>query len=187
MPSLGDTANQALAVLNQINTNTQASAQTETLIKGDTADIKAELGVIETTLQSGFTNLGQGLFAILEQAKETNSLLTAEVAQNTTIICWLTNIADVLCRIMRKTNIEIALQTEMNEDLERIGKTLALVHAREALEVHREEALEEKIEKCCPPEQVPPEPCYEPCQSPEIVIYNPKGGSWQPPGSATIA
>src|SRR4051812_39728807 len=113
MPSLGDIANSVLAVLNQIQTNTDATSQSTALIKGDTADIKSKLDTIETTLQAGFSMTGLGLFAILEQEKATNSLLREEVEQNKTIICWLANIADVLCRIMRKTNIEVELQTEM--------------------------------------------------------------------------
>ena len=139
MPSLQDVANQILAVLNQVQTNTAASAATEVQIKGDTADIKTKLDTIESTLQSGFLSMEQGLFAILQQELETNSLLISEVAQNKTIICWLTNIADVLCRIMRKTNTEVELQTDMREMLEHLEKIEELVHAEAAVQVHRVE------------------------------------------------
>jgi hypothetical protein len=186
MPSLQDVANQILGVLNQVQTNTAASANTELQIKGDTANINTKLDTIESTLQAGFLSVEQGLFAILEQEKETNSLLITEVAQNRTIICWLTNIADVLCRIMRKTNTEVDLQTDMLEMLEHLEKIEELVHAEAAVEVRREERLEAKIEECCPPPQVPPEPCYEPCVSPDITIYKPRGADWQPPGPQKV-
>src|SRR5580692_1952439 len=180
MPSLQDVANQILAVLNQVQVNTAASAATEVQIQADTAAIGAKLDTIESTLQTGFQSMEQGLFSSLQQELETNSLLLAEVAQNKTIICWLTNIADVLCRIMRKTNTEVELQTDMREMLEHLEKIEELVHAEAAVQVHREERLETKIEACCPPPQVPPEPCYEPCISPEITIYKPEGGDWRP-------
>jgi hypothetical protein len=186
MPSLQDVANQILGVLNQVQANTAASATTELQIKGDTADIKTKLDGIESTLQNGFLSVDQGLFAILEQEKETNSLLIAEVAQNNTIICWLTNIADVLCRIMRKTNTEVELQTHMRDVLEHLAKIEELVHSEAAVQVERDERLETKIEECCPPTEPPPEVCYEPCESPDITIYKPRGSDWQPPKKDNI-
>lgn len=181
MPSLQDVANQILGVLNQVQTNTASSASTEVQIKADTTDIKNKLDTIESTLQFGFLAVEQGLFAILEQEKETNSLLIAEVAQNKTIICWLTNIADLLCRIMRKTNTEVELQTEMRDVLEHLKRIEELVHSEETIEVQRQEQLELKIEECCPPPVPPVEVCYDACESPDTTIYKPRGSDWQPP------
>jgi hypothetical protein len=180
MPSLGDVANQILDSLNQIQGNTSATAVNTNQIKGDTAVIRNELNAIEGTLVAGFANTEQGLFAILEQSKQTNSLLMEEVQQNNTIICWLTTIAEELCTILRLTAREVELQHDISEGLEFLNDITGLVHAREAVEVHRLERVEEKVDKCCPEPVKPVVPCFRPCETRDVDIYHPKGGDWQP-------
>jgi hypothetical protein len=174
MPSLGDVANQILNVLNQIQTNTAASAHSE-------ADIDTKLDTLQSTVKSGFIMTGQGLFAILEQQKTTNSLLLEEVEQNKTIICWLTNIANVLCEILRKTEIEVELQMAIRGALEDLDRIAELVHAREAIQLRQLDSVEDKVEKCCPKKLVEPKPCFEPCTTRDVPIHDPKGGDFQPP------
>jgi hypothetical protein len=181
VPSLGDVANQALDVLNQIQANTNASSQTDNQIKADTDDIKAELSTVETELASIQAALTQGFFAMVEQEKVANSLLLREVHQNDAIICWLTNIAEVLCRILHRTTTEVKLQTEMRETLSFLGAINELVHSRETVEIHRLDRVEDRVEDCCPPEKREPEPCFEPCKVVESPIYKPQGGEVKVP------
>ena len=181
MPSLGDVANQILNDLNQIQGNTNATALTANQIKGDTGAIRTELTAIEATLVSGFTQTELGLFAILEQSKQTNSLLMEEVEQNKTMICWLHNIADVLCQTLRLTAREVELQKKMDERLDFLVDVTELVHARETVEIERLERVEGKVDKCCPDPEKPVEPCFRPCPTHDVDIHQPKGGDWQPP------
>jgi len=181
MPSLTDIANEIKAILNNVAASTQQTAVTTNQIKADTAAANVKLDAIHGTLNNGFTMVGIGLFAIHEGQKKTNSLLEANVEQNRTMICWLTNIADVLCRMMRKMNEQIELQTDMRDSLELLRAIQELVHAREFVEAQRAAAARKAIEKCCPPPPVKPEPCFDPCNVREVDIYKPRGQDWTPP------
>lgn len=177
MPSIQDIADQIDASLNQLNANTAG-------IKTDTTEIRTELSQVDDHLQSGISTLAGGLFAILEQERRANSIALHQVAQNDTIICWLGNIAELLCGMTRKLTREIELQDRLATSLDRVEGIVELVSAREAMEYDKEQRLREEIEACCPPEQQPPEPCPEPCRSPRPDLHDPRGQDWQPPGSA---
>ena len=181
MASIQEVADQINNKLDNINANTQSTANTLGLIKGDTSDIKNKLDALHATLQSGVVLLANGLFGILEAQKKGNSLAEAQVEQNKTIICWLDNIAELLCDMKRKMNTQIEIQRGIEEATERLKKLAERVHATETVQVERLEEVERELRKCCPPRPVPPEPCPEPCKSPDIVPYNPKGQDWRPP------
>jgi hypothetical protein len=121
------------------------------------------------------------LFALHEGQKKSNTLLEANSEQNRTIICWLTNIADVLCRMMRKMNEQTTLQTDMRDSLEVMRAIFELAHAREFVEAKRLAEAHEAIEKCCPPPVSDPERCFEPCALRPVEIYEPRGQAWTPP------
>ena len=54
----------------------------------------------------------------------------------------------------------------MQEDLSDLKQLYALANPAAAVEQHRLEELERKIEECCPP-KLPKPPCvYEPCPAP---------------------
>jgi hypothetical protein len=180
MPTIQDIANQINNTLTQINQNTQDTANTAALIKGDTADLKTKLDALTAATQAGFADLSLGLFALLESHKKANSLSEVQVAQNQTIICNLENANDLLCRISRKMTDQIALQEEIRDHTKRLRLVSELVHAREAADVTRLEALEQRIDECCPPEQPRPEPCPDPCERLEVSVYEPTGQDWRP-------
>ncbi len=181
MGTIQDVADQINNKLDQINVNTQNTTNTLGLIKGDTSDIKNKLDALHATLQSGVVVLANGLFAIFEAEKKGNSLAEAQVEQNKTMICWLDNIAELLCDIKRKMNTQIEFQRAIEQETNRLKKLAERVHATETVEIERLEEVEQELRKCCPPRPVPPEPCPEPCRSPDIVVYNPKGQGWTPP------
>ena len=177
MPSIQDIADQIDASLNQLNANTAG-------IKTDTTEISTELSQVDDHLEAGVATLADGLFAILEQQRRANSIAVHQVAQNDTIICWLDNIAELLCGMTRKLTRQIELQDSLVTSLDRLEGVAELVHARAAVEFDRQRQLREEIEKCCPPERPPPEPCPEPCRTPRPDLHDPRGQDWQPPGSA---
>lgn len=180
MPSITDIATEIKAILNNVATNTQQTAVTANQIKGDTAAANAKLDAIHSKLSEGFSILTLGLFALHEGQKKTNSLLESNSEENKTIICWLANSAEVLCRMMRKMNDQTEILTDMRDSLNVMRAMLELVHAREFVESQRIAAANRAIEVCCPPSRKPPERCFEPCTLREVKIYEPRGQDWVP-------
>ncbi|HET9957484.1 MAG TPA: hypothetical protein VFQ61_23455 [Polyangiaceae bacterium] len=180
MATLAEIANQINTTLSQISSNTQDTATTAGLIKGDTADIKTRLDNIRATLQAGFTGLGLGLFACLEQLKKGNSLLELNAAQNETIICWLGKLADLECRQLRVAEHMLETTRAIALDARKVAQITEHVHADAALTVAHENRLEERIRQCCDAPPKDPGPCFEPCRQREVDIYEPRG-DWQPP------
>ena len=181
MPTIGDIANEINNTLAQIQTNTASAADTAVAIKGDTADIKTEIATLDTTFQTGVAELGGGLFAIWEVEKEVDVLLADGVQQNTAIICWLEKSAELLCRILRRVDTLIDVDTVTKDAILKTSELVDLVHAREALEVRKQAELRARIDACCPPPVPPPEPCYDPCPEPRLRTYDPQGQDWKPP------
>lgn len=179
MASLSDIANDIKNILNNIATDTHQTALTSNQIKADTAAANVKLDTINNTLQQGFALVANGLFAIHEAQKKTNTLLEENVEQNKAIICWLTIIADLLCRQLRKFNKHLVLQEDIRDSLNLLQSILQLVHAREALEVQKQIETEKKIAECCPPEEPRPEQCFEPCPVQRVPPYDPKGQDWK--------
>jgi len=170
MPSLQDVANQIKADLDQI--------------QGSTALTAGRVDTLTQHLDADTVALAQGLLAIWEVEKQSAALLDDNVQQNETIICWLQKQADLQCRILRRLDTLIEIETTTRNAVVKSEKIMELVHARETLEVDRLAALEAKIAACCPPPVPDPEPCYEPCQEGKIQRYQPKGQDWQPPQPA---
>jgi hypothetical protein len=181
MPSLSDIANDIKATLNNINTNTNQTAITAGQIKANTDAANIKLDTIEGTLVAGFDSVEHGLFALLESSKKANSLLEANSEENKTIICWVTVIADLLCRQLRKMNTQIELQTEMRDSLKVLQAISELANAEAALEAQRVAKLEAEIRRCCPPPEPQPEHCFDPCRLREVPTYPPKEQDWTPP------
>ncbi len=180
MPSLTDIANQVNNTLNQIQTNTQDTATTVGQVKGDTADIKNTLNVLVANNQAGFVSLSNGLAAIIDQQKATNNLLDYNRQQNDTMICWLANIADVLCRMLHRLDKQVALQTSMDGSLQQIKETFELVYGTETVEVLKRRELQARLDKCCPEKEPEPEHCYEPCREPDYKPYDPRVPEYKP-------
>lgn len=181
MPSLSDIANEIKASLADIKINTHQTAVTAGQIKANTDAANFKLDAIHATNAAGFDSVEHGIFALLESSKKINSLLEANSEENKAILCWLTAIADLLCRQLRKTNTQIALETEIRDSTRVLQSIAELAHAEEAIEAQRLAKLEAEIRRCCPPKEPEPERCYEPCRLREVPPYLPKEQDWMPP------
>jgi len=181
MPTLAEIANQINNTLSEIDTNTQDTATTAGLIKGDTADIKARLDTIEGTLVSGFGAVELGLFGCLEALKAADSLLKINAEQNETIICWLSTIGDLLCRQLRVMERELVVETAAKDAIVKTEQIIERVHPGETLDVDRDDAVAAKMAACCPEPTPDPGPCYKPCEERRSTPYTPKGQDWTPP------
>ena len=113
MPSIQDVADQINAKLDSINNNT---AQTVTRLNA----IDNRLNTIDNHLQAGVNELANGIFAIVELLKVTNSILDHHTNQNNTIICELKNTNDLLCGITRKLTTQLDLSEQMVQSLKRV-------------------------------------------------------------------
>lgn len=149
MPSVEQMVNEIKTILAQIETNTSLAAQQDSKIREDTDALNAGVASLLAVTEAGF-------------GKE-NHLLEVNDAQNRTIICWLSKIADMACEQIHRLDRQIELQESIDRSTHTTLQIAELVHAREALEVEREHELIAKIEKCCPPKRPEPKPCFEPC------------------------
>jgi hypothetical protein len=173
MPSIGEIANEAKALLEDIKTNTLGT-------RNNTNTIINELNQLTFTNQAGFTNLADGLGVLIQLQLQNNELLASNNKQNEAIICWLNNIAVVLCDIKHNTDDEVKIQNEMSTTLLHLDKILELVHTREAMDVLKRHELEVKMDECCPKNEPKPQPCYSECKPPRIPNYEPIKPSWKP-------
>jgi hypothetical protein len=173
MPSLGDVVNEVKAILDQVNTNTLGT-------RNNTSTIINQLTQIDGDIHAGFTNLAQGISVMIQLQAQNNDFLAANDKQNETIICWLHNIANLLCEIKRDSDAEVHMQKTISTTLTRLDKVLELVHARETVEVERQDGLERRMEECCPIKEPEPQPCFSVCESPQLPSYRPIQSDWKP-------
>jgi len=187
MPSIQDVADQINAKLDQITQNTadtvQNTADTVSAaqqIRSELVQANTRLTAIDNNLQAGFANLSQGLFAIFELEKVSVSLLDHNRQQNDTIICELVNANKLLCGITRKFTRQLELSEATLTSIDRIEGIVERVHAGAAGDYDRSLALQASIEKCCPPDEKPPERCPEPCAKADFRPTKPEGQDWKP-------
>lgn len=166
MPSIQDVADQINAKLDQINQNT--------------ADTNTKLDGLDAHLQAGVAELANGLLAIWEIQKVTNSILEHHSKQNGTIICLLENTTELLCGMTRKLTRQLDLSERLLESVERVEGIVERVEPGAAGDFDRLAELHDHIRECCPPDEVKPEPCPEACAVPEAKPYRPKGQGWKP-------
>ena len=166
MPSIQDVADQINAKLDSINNNT---AQTVN-----------RLNTIDNHLQAGVNELANGIFAIFELLKVTNSILDHHTNQNNTIICELKNTNDLLCGITRKFTKQLDLSEEMAKSLKRVEGIAERAEPAAAGDYDRDLEINERISECCPPPETKPEPCPNPCAVSEPKPHRPQGQDWKP-------
>lgn len=170
MPTIEDDIK---ALLTTIDANTAATQQNTLTTANNTA-------LLLLTSQAGFTNLADGMAVQILLQQQNNQLLYLNDKQNQAIICWLNIIASELCKLLHLTKDEVELQTEINNTLSHMNKIIELVHAREAMEVMKTDAIEQRLEECCPHVKPTPEPCYEECETPRPPDYKPIETNWKP-------
>jgi hypothetical protein len=181
MPSIQDVADQINAKLDSINNNTATTVTVLNNVRGDIAQTNARLDTLDNHLQAGIVQLANGLFAIFELLKVTNSILNHHTDQHNTIICELKNSNDLLCGITRKLTKQVTLTEELVESLDRVEGITERVHPGAAGDYDRNVELHERVSDCCPPPEPKPEPCPETCRLPEPRPYRPQGQDWRPP------
>lgn len=180
MPSIQDVADQINAKLDQVATNTANTAQNTVGIRNELVQTNSRLSQIEDTLATGFSNLSQGLFALLQVQLVALDLLDHHRKQNDTIICELANNNKLLCNIMRKLGHQLRLSEASLKSVKRIEGITERVHCCEAAEYDRNRDLIRKMEECCPPEPIPEEKCPEVCKTSIFREHQPSGQDWKP-------
>jgi hypothetical protein len=155
MATLNDAYNQLVAANSQLTT-IHGDLQT---VNTSVQDVNTSVEATTAAVENGFTQLS-GLVGY------TNQLLTYEIQQNDTIICNLTKIARQTCELVNQAALQTAAQQAMRADLHDLKQLYELANPAAAVEQHRLEVLDRKIERCCPP-KLPQPPCvYEPCATP---------------------
>lgn len=187
MPSIQDVADQINERLDLVVTHTANTAQNtaDTLavsqdMRDELVQANGRLSQINTTLQTGFTNLSQGLFALIQVQLVAVSLLDHNRKQNDTIICELVNNNELLCSIKRKLGRQLHISEAALKSLERVEGIAERVHCCEAADYDRDRELARRLEACCPPEPPPQEPCPEVCKTPDYRGREPTGQDWEP-------
>jgi hypothetical protein len=162
MASLDDAFNQ----LKIANTHLTAIDNDLQTVNASVQAVGADEQATTAAVQSGFSEL----YSLVNY---TDQLLQYEIAQNTTIICYLGKIAQQTCALLNESALQTAAQQAMREDIHDLKQLFELANPAAAVEQHRLEKLEEQVEKCCPP-PVPEPPCkFVKCEEPGPL---PKGG-----------
>ncbi len=187
MPSIQDIADQINARLDQVVTNTANTAQNTADNLAVSKDIRSELmqanarlSQIDNSLATGFANLSQGLFALVQVQRVALDLLDHHRRQNDTIICELVNNNKLLCNIMRKLGHQLRLSQASLKSVERIEGIAERVYCCEAAAYDHHRELIRRMEECCPPEPLPEEECPERCRVPDYRERKPSGQDWEP-------
>lgn len=181
MPSIQDVADQINVKLDQINNNTAATVAVGNGIRSDLGQVNTKLNTLDGHVQTGVSVLSNGLFAIWELQKVTNSILEYHSKQNDTIICLLENSNDLLCGITRKLTRQLDLSEQLVKSLKRVEGIAERTQPAAAADFDRLAELKAEIRECCPPPEPKPEPCPEACPVSKPTEYQPKGQDWAPP------
>jgi hypothetical protein len=180
MASIGDIANEAKALLEDIKTNTLGTRNNTTQIINELHTLEGEVTQLDQDTKTGFTNLAAGVQVLIQLGAQANQLSAENLEQNKTIICWLDKIAHVLCDVKHDLDAGLVEQRGMRARLTHIDAVLELVHAREAVEVAHHDKLQGEIDACCKREPQPPAPCFEDCKSRDVPPFKPIRVTWKP-------
>jgi len=172
MPSVDDVFNQLVAVngkLDQINVNTTLLAN------------------VNAALNQGFNDTVNALNVLTQVNIEALKVQYHQTRQADTMICNLEQISRNTCEILTQATIRTGLQEGMREDIASLLHMAESVHPGAAVEMHRHDALQGELAKCCPPERPRPACSYEPCERPEPLKLpklpkDPQGSDYKPEG-----
>lgn len=187
MASIQDVADQINARLDLIATSTSDTAQNTAnnvavseSIRDQLIEVNNRISQLDARLATGFANLSQGLFAILEVQRAALILLDHHRRQNDTIICELVNNNELLCTIMRRSGEQVRLLETSTTSIQRIEGILEFTHCAEAAEYDRHREVIRRVEECCPPKPIPKEDCPDSCETPVHRAPDPAGQEWEP-------
>lgn len=178
--SIGDIANEAKAILEDIRTNTLGTRNDTTQLISEMHDLEGRVSHLDQTAQVGFGNLAAGVAALVQLGVQANQLAEGNNEQNATMICWLDTIADLLCDIKRDLDASLLVQRETDRRVAHLDAVTSLVHARETVEVDARDRLQAGIDSCCPPGRPEPAPCFAGCPAPDLPPFRPVPIDWKP-------
>jgi hypothetical protein len=150
--------------------------------------LQVKVGQVNTTAQSGFSNLAQGLNVLIQLQAQANDLLAANDKQNVAIICWLDHIARVLCDVKTTPTLKFIFRKRWLRPCHTWMLSWNLVHAREAMEIMNRQELEQRLDECCPEKEIPLQPALKIVSRRSFLSISQSGRNWQPihfVGSAT--
>lgn len=128
-PASARSQNESKAILEDIRTNTLGTRNNTSQIIGQLNDLNAGVDHLDATTQAGFENLAAGTAVLIQLGQQANVLAAENVEQNKTIICWLTNIAHVLCEMKRDLDASLLEQRETVRRLAHVDSVLELARA----------------------------------------------------------
>ena len=165
MTSIQDVFDQLVA----INTNLGNLHNDMVAEIGATQAVQQAVNQVDSTLVTGFTVLAQDM-AVLAQLEEQEIQLLAHLShQMDTEICELEHISRNTCSLLNESHEQTRLQRLTAAAASALEQMYETVHADAALTRSRLEALQARIEACCPPPVENP-PCqFEPCPAPEPI------------------
>jgi hypothetical protein len=144
-------------------------------IDADLKAVDASVHAVGTDVQATTQAVQTGFGGLDSLVNYTNELLSYQIDQNNTIMCYLAKIAQQTCALLNEATLQTAAQQVIQADVSGLKQLYALANPAAAVEQHRLEALEARIEKCCPSTKPKPPCVFEPCETP--------GDPPQPPGS----
>jgi len=142
----------------------------------DTINISIQKGVqsIDTTLNTGFVNLSNGIFAMTQLQQYTNSLLLYNNEQNNVIMCTLRQISQNICALLNEAHTQTEYQESMKETLHKLNRLYEFAHPDAQLNIRNIDEIEKKISKCCPEKKPEPICRLEPCLLDATIPVAPK-------------
>jgi hypothetical protein len=155
MATLDDAYNQLVAANNQLTT-----------IHNDLQTVNASVQAVDADVQATTVAVQTGFGQLDALMNYTDQLLKFEIAQNDTIICYLAKIAKQTCELLNEAALQTAAQQAIREDLSDLKQLAELANPAAAVEQHRLESLEARLEKCCPPPAPTPRCVFEKCPQP---------------------
>ena len=172
MASINDVFNQLVTVnatLNTIGANISAGTAATNAVKGSVDQLDTDLKAGFSQTASALNTAVSLLNAIAAIDIEGVKLLWHLTQQTDTMICALEHISQNTCAILTQTTIQTGLQTKIRDDADGLLSIAESAYPAAALERERLAALQAQIEKCCPPEPVPPACTYAACPQPKPV------------------
>ena len=115
------------------------------------------------------TDLGE----VIAADTYTNQALYQNALQNATIICLLEQISKNTCDLVNLATVQTRLQESIEKNTMRMAAMLSATPRR--LRLRWSGRSRRDLERCCPPEPMPPACKQKPCQAPKQIDPPPQG------------
>jgi len=172
MASINDVYNQLVTVnatLSSVNSDVTAGTVA-------TNGVKTSVDQLDTDLKAGFSQtvsvlnqVANTLAAVAAIELENAKLIYHLTQQADTMICSLEHISENTCAILTQSAMQTALQTSIDANVDGLLSIAEFAYPAGALERERLAKLKAQVERCCPPETVPPACSFTPCPKPRPI------------------